>query len=65
MQLKYRSFHVEERTRTTVNHTDMKRERANHAKLFFIVYNMQIGDGLVDAVVMAAYAPYWAHVSSR
>ena len=57
MQLKNRSFHVEERTRTIVNHTDIKKERANRAKLFFIVYNMQIGDVLVDVVVMAAYAP--------
>ena len=54
MQLKNRSFHVEERTRTIVNHTDIKKERANRAKLFFIVYNMQIGDVLVDVVVMAA-----------
>lgn len=32
-----------------------EKKRANRAKLFFIVYNMQIGDVLVAVVVMAAY----------
>lgn len=32
-----------------------EKRRANRAKLFFIVYNMQIDDVLVAVVVMAAY----------